>query len=256
MKLIGKSYPSLAKFCPPEFNILKGCNTIRLGTLFDFRNEENEKLRDDGEGTFSYSIDFPRLTKVSSDWLEAFNIDGEGNVDIGHMEIRSDGYYVKNITLSGSSHNCWIYCISKSIKSAGNISDTHQENWQIPSEKLQELSAYIASLLFDSLTVSDLPDYIQERYGIKEIMQRLSLKTEIREIDYNVRSRLINKEEDISIPEIYEIKDSVAFMKPKSFEPEQEVRIAFWLCFDNQKISIVNKPKILNLRPIDSIIKS
>ncbi|HHP1029511.1 hypothetical protein ACQJ1L_05715 [Klebsiella quasipneumoniae subsp. similipneumoniae] len=254
MKLVGTSYPPLAKFCPPEFNVLKGCNTIRLGTLFDFRREENEKLRDAGEGTFSYSIEFPVLTKVSKEWIGAFQIDDGGQIRIGEMQINNGDFLIRDINISGSSHNCWVYCISKSIKSAGNITETHQDSWLIPSEKLQKLSEYLASLLFDSLTFADLPTYIKSQYGLKEISHRLSLRTEIREIEYNERSRKIEKEEDLPISLIHEIRDGLAFVKPKSFENEQEVRIAFWLYFDNQKISIENNTKILKLRPIDSII--
>ncbi|MCY1461392.1 hypothetical protein D9M71_790480 [compost metagenome] len=89
---------------------------------------------------------------------------------------------------------------------------------------------------------------------MQEILQRLSLSVEVKEIDYNHRSVTISREEDLPASQISALKDSIAFIKPKMFEKESEIRIAFWLIFDNKKISIQNKPKIVGLRPIDKII--
>lgn len=254
MKLIGFSSPNCAKFCPPEFNIRNGCNTIRFGTLFDFRTEENEKLRDEGEGTFSYSVEFPELTKVSHEWIGAFEVEDNGSFHIGEMEIRNGDFFVKNMILTGSSHNCWVYCISKSTEVAGNITDTHQDKWLISQDKLQLFANYLGGLLWSEVNLSDLPDHITSKFSMQEILQRLSLSVEVKEIDYNHRSVTISREEDLPASQISALKDSIAFIKPKMFEKESEIRIAFWLIFDNKKISIQNKPKIVGLRPIDKII--
>ncbi len=254
MKLIGFSPQMFAKFCPPEFNIRNGCNTVRIGTLFDFRTEEDEKLRDEGEGTFSYLVEFPVLTKVSREWIEAFEVDGDGRGFIGEMEMRNGEVLIKNINLAGSSHNCWIYCLSKSTEAAGNISDTHQDKWVIPSEKLQPLAGYLANLLWSEISYSDLPEYLTNKFSMQEISQRLSLSVDVKEIDYGHRSVTILKEEDFPVSQILAIRDSIAFIKPKMFVKESEIRIAFWLLFDGKKISIQNKPKIINLRPIDKVL--
>jgi len=254
MKLIDFAPSDLAKFCPPEFNVKNGCNTVRFGTLYDFRAEEDEKLRDEGEGTFSYSISFPELTKVSQEWINAFGFEGEGHFYIGELELRFGEPYVKDMVLTGSSHNCWIYCVSKSTESAGNITDTHQDKWLIPADKIKNLANYFASLLFSEITIADLPVEIIEKYSIHEIQRQLSLNVELREVEYGERSVLITSEEELPISEVSYLKDSITFLKPKIFEKEQEVRMAFWLMFGEQKISIINKPKIVSLRPIDKIL--
>jgi hypothetical protein len=46
MQLFKFSGPSLYKFCEPKYDITKGCATIRVGTLWGFREEENDYLRD------------------------------------------------------------------------------------------------------------------------------------------------------------------------------------------------------------------
>lgn len=254
MKLISISSAPLTKFCPPEFNIRKGCNTIRLGTLYDFRAEEDEKLRDVGEGTFSYSIDFPELTKVSSEWISAFELEGGGQAQISEMKVGPDGIMIKGMSLSGSCHNCWIYCLSKNSESAGNITDTHQDKWFLPVERLESFASYLVAEIWDGLVYSDLPESITNNVSMQEIHKRLSLSFEVREVDYGLRALTILREEDLPASSIEKVKDSVAFIKPKIFENESEIRIAIWLHFDGRKISIMNNSKIIKLRPIDKII--
>lgn len=254
MKLIEFSYPPLTKFCPPEFNINKGCNTIRLGTLYDFRTEENEKLRDAGEGTFSYSIEFPCLTKVSLEWISAFEFEGVGETAVGEMNAGPDGVMVKDVSLSGSCENCWIYCLSKNSESAGNITDTHQDKWFLPVENLNAFASFLSAQLWDSVVYSDLPEDITNNFSIQEIQKRLSLSYHVAEVKYGLRALTILKEEDLPVSELALVKAGVAFVKPKIFENEKEVRIAFWLLFDGKKISIKNKPKIVALRPVDKLI--
>ncbi|MNI53116.1 hypothetical protein D3C73_1079330 [compost metagenome] len=124
----------------------------------------------------------------------------------------------------------------------------------ISLDKLQVFANYLGGLLWNEINLSDLPDYITSKFSMQEILQRLSLAVEVKEIDYNHRSVTISREEDLPVSQISALKDSIAFIKPKMFEKENEIRIAFWLIFDNKKISIQNKPKIVGLRPIDKII--
>ena len=254
MKIIG--YPSrmLAKFCPEEFNIRKNGNTVRFGTLYDYRTHEDEKLRDAGEGTFDYRLEFPELTKVSQEWLAAFDVEAGASLQADEIHLNDGDIFIKNISLSGSSHNCWIYCLSKNTDSAGNVSDTHQDKWLLPLDKLEGFASYLAAILWDDVSFEDLPGQIVGRFSLQDIQRRLSIGIEIGDVNYSSRSVVISSEEQLPIPDISRLRDSVAFIKPKLFAQEEEVRIAFWLLLDNKKISIVNKPKIVSLRAIDKII--
>lgn len=251
MKVFGFPAPPLAKFCPAKFNIKKGCNTVRFGTLFDYRSEENEKLRDEGEGTFSYSIDFPEITKVSPEWLAAFDLENEGHCVIRDMKSGDGGISVKSISLKGSSHNCWIYCMSASTESAGNITDTHQDKWLLPQEKLSDFARFLGTLLWNEIGYADLPESITSIFSVQEVHRKLSIDVEIKQIEYGSRSISITSEAELPVSEISKLKDNVAFIKPEAFKEENEIRIAFWLKFDGEKISIVNRPKVVGLRQID-----
>lgn len=254
MKIVNIPTPPLVKFCPDEFDITKGCNTLRFGTLFDYRTIEDEKLRDEGEGKFSYKISFPELTKVSNDWINTLEMDTGGDMYIEDLEISSEGVYIKGAELSGSSHNCWIFCMSKNSASAGDISKTHQSKWMIPFENLEPFANYLATLIKSEVNAADIPPYLLNKYSLQEIQQGLSIDLEICEVTYSDREILINSEADLPIQQLRNIRESIPFIKPKIFEPENEVRFAFWLMFRNEKISIVNKPKIVSLRTIDKML--
>lgn len=260
MKYFKFKHPDLVKFCPEEFNIKKGCNTLRFGTLYDFRKEENEKLRDAGEGTFKYTIEFPRLTKVSREWLECFETEGgpygEAAFGVSHLELKGTDVYVERMDMLGSCPNCWIYCISTSSENAGNISETHLDKWLIPYENIKALQAHFAALIWNEIKYEDLPVEITNQYTYEEIKRRLDLKVEFRSVEYTSRTHVVKDASKLSIPDIHELMDKTAFTKPPLFEAEREVRMAFWLLFDGKKISISNNTKIINLRPIDKILTS
>ncbi|WP_152416360.1 hypothetical protein [Pseudomonas sp. PAMC 26793] len=254
MKLFGFSAPDYAKFCDPKYNIKSGCNTVRLGTLYGYRTIENEKLRDEGEGTFSYSLNFPDYVAPSPQWLSAFEVEGGGVAEIGDIRIVNGRVEVKSVSLSGSTHNCWIYCISKSSESAGSVTDTHEDKWTIAAEKLAAFANHLGAILWSELTVRDLPDDLTGKYGLQEIQQRLGLFIETRDIEYVDRFVVIGGEEELQVSHVETLRDRVAFIKPEVFKDEQEVRIAYWLTFDGKKISIVDNPKYISLRPIDKLL--
>lgn len=256
MNLISFSQRYFTKFCPSEFNVSKGCNTVRVGTLHDFRTIENENLRDEGEGTFSYKVEFPALTKVSPDWLAAFSFQGQASVRVGHLENRGSDLMIKDFTMEGSGHNCWIYCMSLSSDAAGDISKTHQDKWSVPADKFPEFANYLGALLWESIEVADLPEEIVRCNSLQDIHKRLKLEIEFRTVDYKERVLYIQKESDLPIQQIQALERTMAFIKPVDFALEREVRIAFWVSFDNKLISISNNPKFLSLRPIDGLLES
>lgn len=256
MKLFGFSASPLVKFCPEEFNIAKGCNAVRIGTLSGFRAEEDAHLRDEGEGDFAFEVEFPEVTPVSNEWLSEFEVTGSnGNGYIGELILDRGRCKVDKLSLSGSSANCWIYCLSKSANgSAGQITETHEDSWQVSEEKLEPLVNYFATLLWSSIRVEDLPSHIREGYSLKDINEGLQLEPRVAPVEYADRVIRIKSEADFPVSEIRRIKSNIPFIKPTSFRSEQEVRMAFILTFRGSRVAVPDKAKILPLRPIDSII--
>jgi hypothetical protein len=255
MTLVHFPTPSLYKFCPEEFDITKGCNTLRFGTLYDYRTHENEKLRDAGEGKFTFNISFPEITKVSNEWIAALHMDIGGTIDLGYLELNRDGAFVKNINMEGSSHNCWIFCVSRSPDSAGNISETHQSKWEIPGESVHSFASHLESLIWSEVKHTDLPPDILKQYSLQEIQQGLGIVTEFHPVLYANRELTIRSEADLPVAEIPLLRAGIPFTKTPMFKAENEVRFAFFLTFRGKKISIANAPKIVKLRPIDKILQ-
>ncbi|MBN2760331.1 MAG: hypothetical protein JXQ79_07505 [Rhodobacteraceae bacterium] len=254
MKLVEFGKPSLFKFCPSKYNIMEGCNSLRIGTLWGFREEENALLRDEGEGEFEFIIDFSEMTPVSQAWISEFDVGAKGSVYIEEMQINSGGIAVKGATLKGSTHNCWIFCVSLSGDAVGNVSQAHDSKWMIPEGKIQEFGNFLGTLLWGKVSIDDLPQPLVQKHTLQELHAGLALQVQMQAVSYIDRRRIIGSEADFPVEKIRELKNNIAFMKPKRFSAEQEFRFAFWLSFRNQRISINANPKIIQLRQIDQFV--
>lgn len=253
MQLIGYGPSELIKYCDEKYNIKKGCNTIRVGTLFGFRTEENEKLRDEGEGEFEIKISFPELTEISPDWGAEIGTHGPGDAYIDKLVYQNGKIKIRGATVSGSSENCWIYCFStKGDGVAGSITETHNSKWKIAIGSVDNFVKYLAELLLDSIEREDLPSNLRH-IPIRRLARGLAFDIRVADINYTDREIKIDKEEDFPIERLRELKANMPFTKPQIFQEESEVRIAFFLKYEGQVVSIPDKPKILALRPIDSI---
>ncbi|PZX26353.1 hypothetical protein LY44_01047 [Rhodobacter capsulatus] len=253
MSLVSFAPPGLFKFCAPEHNIFNGCNTIRVGTLWGFRDEENAHLRDEGEGTLDYKIRFPDLTPVSNEWISEIGGDIARNVHIGQMQFSNGIFSIREASIAASYANCWVFCVSTTSDAAGNISCAHNSKWTIPGEKVTDFATYIAQLLWESVDLLDLPATIRDTKSLQEIQRGLSLNAEMRPVTYRDRVIIATCEEDFPVSEVRALKESIPFIKPRSFESEREFRFLFHLSYQGKRISIENRPKILKLRPIDSL---
>lgn len=254
MKLLDLRTPDLFKFCDPKHNIVSGCNTIRLGTLWGFRSEEDDFLRDRGEGEFEYKIKFPKPTQVSSAWLSEFSADVGERLSIKGFGANNGIYEIESASLRGSFSNSWIFCLSRSQSAAGNISRAYNDKWMIEGKNINKFSQYVAGLLFESIRISDLPETLLRDYSIKEIYEGISLDFQMRAVQYVDRFIEINSEEDLPVQRLREIKQNIPFMKPKIFSEEQEFRIVYSLFFKEARISITDSPKLLQLRKINEYI--
>ncbi|MFT7594612.1 MAG: hypothetical protein ACI8R4_001934, partial [Paracoccaceae bacterium] len=212
-------------------------------------------LRDEGEGEFEYKIRFPAMTAVSNEWIAAFEVDANVSTHIEKMQLNNGNMSVKGMSLKGSAHNCWVFCVSMSDRAAGNVSKAHVNKWKIPEDKIQEFGNFLAMLLWNSISFGDLPHHLVEKYSLQEISAGLGLEAEMKPVTYTGREIHIGSEKDFPVEKIRDLKANIAFIKPMNFSEEQEFRFAFWLTFRKQKVSINDNPKILQLRPIDQFVQ-
>lgn len=244
----------LYKHCHLKHNIKQGWNTLRLGTLHSFRKHEDARLRDEGEGKFRYEIAFPQRTAVSPQWLQQFDIGDGGEVDVGQLIFTPSGVQVDRINLMGSSHNCWIFCVSTKSSGAGGISENYDSSWEISGDKVELFGRYLAAVLFDHITFDDLPQWLTSRLGIKEILSRLSIRIMHKAVEYGSRAFPITNESEAPVSKIVEWRASVPFRKPSGFSHEAEYRFTYTLLFDDEPVSIRGTHKDLRLRAVDSFL--
>ncbi|MFG1332185.1 hypothetical protein V5F41_13145 [Xanthobacter autotrophicus] len=246
--------PDLYKFCPSKFDITKGCNTIRVGTLNEFRLIENHLLQDAGEGEFNYNIRFPQLTQVSEEWIRELRFGSEQYIHVEQMVYEGTQAYIKGVTISGYDHNCWIYCLSESGDGAGNISEAHQSKWMLSGSKIGEFARYLANMLMQNIKIEDLPLGIIEKYTIAEISEGISVNYKFGRVRYVNRIYDINNESDYPVERLKELRGDIPFIKPEKFSDEKEFRFAFFLNFRGNRISVNSDKKIIQMRGVDKFL--
>jgi len=253
MQLVEYSKPDLYKFCSKKHNVGTGCNSLRVGTLWGFREEENALLKDEGEGAFLFHVDFGQHVEVQPLWLEQFKLEG-GAANVKGLRTENGKTLISGFDFSGSAINAWIYCVSEGKEAIGNVSLAHESKWSIVGKHVQDFGHYLGSLIWDSLTLSDLPRNLVASCSIQDIQKYLSLNVGSGHVIYMDRNQVIGDPAQLGIEDIRQIIQRIPFLKPKRFFEEREFRFVFSLMYKNQPISISGNPKILNLRPVDKFI--
>ena len=72
----------LIKFCKPEHNIYRGAK-LQIGNLFGYRRIENSEVRDETEGKYEFTIEFPEEIELDRRWA---NLLLQGVVAFGKTE--------------------------------------------------------------------------------------------------------------------------------------------------------------------------
>ncbi|WP_406735904.1 hypothetical protein [Thioclava sp. GXIMD4215] len=255
MSFYAFSKPSYYKFCEEQYNIAKDCSTIRIGTLWGFRTTEDKFLQDQGEGKFEFNISFPDLTPVSPEWLSEVGSDTWEHGTLDGLSISSSGPAIKELSLTGSYSNCWIYCVSSRPTAAGNISQKYPSKWEIPADNMVNFGLYLRQLLWEHLSIADLPNYLIQENSLSALQRGLSLSLTMEQVDYGNRTVEARSEADLPIEKLRHLKTRIPFTKPNNFIEESEFRFVFALMFENERVSINDNAKILNLKPIKNLIR-
>lgn len=255
MVIIKRQTPSLVKYCEEKYNIMKGCQTIRLGTLHEYRNIENQLLRDEGEGKFHFGFHFKKGVQIPDGWLNFLqSMPGSDTGEFkGGSKIGPEGIFVGEYNVELQSHNQWIYCLSSDTNdTAGSISENYADCWFLKRGALQSFAEYIREEIAKSLTLEDLSE---EHYQLRlSELQNIWVGYSCSAIEYTKRSKLVKEFSSFDEEEIKRQVLSIPFKKPQRFSEEKEIRICFTLHLGGQIIGISDKPKIINLRPIDELI--
>ncbi len=243
--------PPLIKYCDEKYNVQSGCDTIRLGTLYGYRKEEDESLRDVGEGAFQFSLNFGKPLFLSNEWIAELNLDVSNEANFGKLRFVDGGIETDKAIFSGSAANMWIFCVStKETEPAGSVSETHNSHWKIDGDRFEDFAVYLRNLLRKSITVSDLSKTALSNSSFLDLREGMSVKYEVRKVKYVDRELVVADHSLVSIEALKDLRSGIPFIKPKAFEGESEVRIGFWIEFDGTRVSVPELPKVLRLRTV------
>ena len=196
----------LYKFCDPQYDVTKGCNTLRIGTLWGFRKEENELLRDAGEGKYDVKLTFPKLTPVSETWLSEFDFGSSGSMSIKTLQEQGGKTLIDEVSFEGSWPDCWIFCVSRGQHAIGNISEAYANSWKITESETLRFARLIGRLLWERLQTADLPAYLNQKYTFQELKDGLAINMDVGDVIYRDRTTHITSEQDFPVEKVRELK--------------------------------------------------
>jgi hypothetical protein len=135
------------------------------------------------------------------------------------------------------------FCVSTRSDVAGDISKAHSEKWIIHDDQVDSFGKYLVSLLWESLTISNLPDQLVNSTNIHELSRGLSIQAEVQPITYQDRTVEFAGEAEFQIQMLRDLKDQIALIKPEKLSNEKEVRFAFCLMYNDKKNPLMIKQR-------------
>lgn len=217
---------------------MKGCQTLRLGTLFDYAAQDPEfaPWADPNEGTRKGSLE----GNFIGDELKPFGIvSGKG------------GLSFRNCRYSNRSLNCYMFCTSLDPSNPG-IYPTYDSCYQIFNPAA--MAAIITDLLWQQLAFNNLDVPISELRP-----SCLGIECEHRKVQYFSDGELDIKENNVNtIAELNAIHpphfSKLKEYNNKNYEKEQEYRFCFHVFdkFRGIRLPVKKEPKILDVSTLSA----
>lgn len=236
----------LFKFCNPEHNICRGAQ-LQVGTLFRYRDIEDQELRDENEGKYIFHITFPDAIELDPRWATlllqgavAFGdtknvprFPGSYSTKIENLHIvtqRSDSVVVKDtrIRIKRDVLNCLVFCMSIFETAEKNPFGQYDDSWSIPEHLANEFSGRLGRLIYEQAKLSEFDQSISTVHSAATVTT-LSLNVRHRRVIYRDREMIITPQSRPSFDEFVTILSDIAFVKPTKHSQEQEYRFIFEL---------------------------
>lgn len=208
------------KFCKEEHNIIKGCQTLHLGTLEYYRNLDPKfSIADSNEGVASTFGD----------------------------------KYGNKIVNSFLPENCYIFSLSKKDYevSSNPFDKEYNSKYYLWSSSINNFIKRLGYLLSNTLTVEDLTEMSQKRLLSRSIndLTALNIRAKSDHVKY-----VDEKSFSSSITNTKSISDTIIFTKNQKYKNDEEFRIYFMITHPEiGDLSVKTSPKIINLNILDSV---
>ncbi|MBS6033995.1 MAG: hypothetical protein KIB40_12755 [Pantoea sp.] len=255
----------IVKSCQSQHNPMIG-NTIRIGSMDEYRQTDKQEIADKGEATYSFNV---HLTNAHiPEQLFKNLMHGTGTLT-DCMVTKLDGPYQSVLKkdhviireMRGqtiwSGLNCLVFCMSclDSPEEASDLFNSYDDYWYFDETNLQKIGELIRKQVEIKLKQDMLANGTSAG---KALSKRFKCKLKIQKVTYSSRHINIrnNSTDERNLKFLSELIDNYRYLKPEKFSHEKEVRFIFE-CFDGEKlINHYIKSIIIDAKPIIPFIKS
>lgn len=231
----------LFKSCKSKYNIENGCKTLRVGTLYGYRKEENPDIRDEGEGSYHFMLDIQKAASVSLDVAETFTSgmigfgaknarhfrgSFSGRMNLMHI-IKADSKQVtfgrSNILIERNSPNQYVFCMSLTNGAPPVVSGEYDSYWAIAEESAEKFAIGAAQALLEA--VKERPSSVVGLEG--KNLDSIFILYRHDTVKYLARHIMVSDFAGHTVDNFVEKMDNMAFTKPEKFSHEIEYRFSF-----------------------------
>lgn len=234
----------LIKFGEAKYNLAKGCNTVRLGSMSSYAMDDPDFFR------YDYQEGYFKITNagapVNLDCEATRKLTGGGLISPNGFTIKQGGTFVRDLQFP----NCYVFCMSEkdmpSLELAKQLDPAYDDCYVI--HNLEQFSASIADLLRAQISAADLDVSADPSF---DFLRGLDLQIVHRSCSYDGREMVFNQDTVEQAVEVATDNVQWAFAKDPDHKKFNEYRILFIVRDEQGKIIPVKQnAKFLNL-PVD-----
>ncbi|HIE0487335.1 TPA: hypothetical protein ACXJAD_004894 [Serratia marcescens] len=257
----------LVKSCSKEFNISES-NTIRIGSLLEYRETEKKEILDTEEGFYSMAFDLNNFKMPLNEFnLLNRNEEHHGCIDAYIMSYSQfDEKHVHNLTfkadLTFEDLNTFVFCMSlvDSVDQADHIFKDYDDYWFLDYANLNAFAEDVKMALHIALAAQSKPEapsfLSRTEQPVHVTTDNLEISVIAQEIIYmdrhlNFDNELYTKNSKLC----FEVIKGKKFIKPASFHNEKEFRLVFECKRNGEKIFPIIKSIIVPMNGRSEYIK-
>lgn len=253
----------LVKSCFKRDNIWKR-KTIKIGTLTEYRDTEQQQIADREEGMINLSFDLnhfhmpiPLLNNLNtiSHGLSSFHLK---EIKLRPNPLLTNHVYAEKYSATTSliKFNRFIFCISKLDKpdTCKNIFKEYNDYWYLPEDRTQLFGDALSLLILEE--VSNRVQRGEQIFSTDSVTDPLEIRWYCNNIFYTPRQVLIDN------TKLYKESSNILYwlseghmVKPDSFQHEKEMRFIFDIYSNGELLQPLNKPLFVSAEKILPLIK-
>ncbi|WP_278438949.1 hypothetical protein [Pseudomonas oryzihabitans] len=252
----------LVKSCYGEDHILSR-KTIKLGTLYEYRDTELAHIADREEGISRFRLSLDEQVEVPKRWANAmlggmihFETDEPppmlgkffGHIENMHIVSTSADSVIFaqcNAKIERHAPNCFIYCMSavRRVAAADGIFPAYDSSWAITRSKASLFAEHLRQMLHRTLLSLEKSGNSVLPEGVTVGELQIGCRHEL--VNYVPRDQHIQLHGAVSVDDFMQSIRDMSFVKPPSYAHELEYRFSYTLERDDLIIQPMVKSIIL-----------